>query len=100
MFSLYFSRPLTSPQSSGHCLLFFEVPLGVGDIFGRAFRFASTFSFSGAGILGTWWTDLYVYIKGVLSADSSLFWGRESRTLLGDRICGTVFLGRALFAGY
>ena len=68
-----FSRPLTGPQSSGRCLAFFAVLDGVGDIFGRAFRSACTFS--GAGILGTWWTSLYVYIMGVVSADSSPFLG-------------------------
>ena len=69
MFFPFFLRPLTSPQSSGHCLLFFVVPHGVGDIFGRAFRFARTFS--GAGILGTWRTSWNVYILGDVSADSS-----------------------------
>ena len=64
-----FSRPLTGPQSSGRCLAFLAVLDGVGDIFGRAFRFARTFS--GAGILGTWRTSWNVYILGDVSADSS-----------------------------
>ena len=58
-----FSRPLTSPQSSGRCLAFFGVPRGVGCIFGRAYCSALKFLGFYVSLARGTWVDRIVCLR-------------------------------------
>ena len=79
-----FSRPLTGPQSSGRCPAFLAVLDGV-----LAEHFDLLVLSLGRGFLARGGLAGMFTYKVLCLLTCLLLWVRESRTLLGDGVCGT-----------